>query len=93
MMAPDYAHWHGMYEVAERFYQKLIPQAREVAEHAARDGKEDEAKAVVQLIDEILDRPEHRWLERQKMKVAVEAAKQSLVQKPKGEAESSAGDP
>ncbi|MBI5757642.1 MAG: hydroxylamine oxidoreductase [Planctomycetales bacterium] len=93
MMAPDYAHWHGMYEVAERFYQKLIPQAREVAEHAARDGKEDEAKAVVQLIDEILDRPEHRWLERQKMKVAVEAAKQSLVQKPKGAVESPAGDP
>ena len=21
MMAPDYAHWHGMYEVAERFYK------------------------------------------------------------------------
>ena len=20
MMAPDYAHWHGLYEVAERFY-------------------------------------------------------------------------
>ena len=35
MMAPDYAHWHGMYEVAERFYMELIPQAREIAKHAA----------------------------------------------------------
>ena len=34
MMAPDYTHWHGMYEVAERFYMELIPQAREIAEHA-----------------------------------------------------------
>ena len=25
MMAPDYAHWHGMYEVAERFYIELHP--------------------------------------------------------------------
>ena len=31
MMAPDYAHWHGMFEVAERFYMELIPQAREAA--------------------------------------------------------------
>jgi hypothetical protein len=82
MMAPDYAHWHGMYEVADRFYQKLIPQAREVAEHAARDGREDAAKSVIQLIDQILDRPEHQWLERQKLKVAADAAKESLVQKP-----------
>ncbi len=34
MMAPDYAHWHGMYEVAERFYMELIPEAREMADHA-----------------------------------------------------------
>ena len=39
MMAPDYAHWHGMYEVAERFYQELIPQAREIAHHAEAEGK------------------------------------------------------
>ena len=31
MMAPDYTHWHGMYEVAERFYMELIPMAREIA--------------------------------------------------------------
>ena len=37
MMAPDYAHWHGMYEVAERFYMELIPQAREIDQ--ARRGR------------------------------------------------------
>jgi len=59
MMAPDYAHWHGMYEVAERFYVEMIPQARELAEHA---GGEPGA-AVNRVIEEILARPEHEWFE------------------------------
>ena len=62
MMAPDYAHWHGMFEVAERFYQKLIPQAREITHLAAENGKADQAKAVNDVIDSILARPEHSWL-------------------------------
>ncbi len=61
MMAPDYAHWHGMYEVAERFYQELIPEARELAKHAAADGKKEQSDAVVAVIDGILARPEHKW--------------------------------
>ena len=65
MMAPDYAHWHGMYEVAERFYQELIPQAREAAEHGKEQGKTEGAEAVLALIDEILARPEHEWFEKQ----------------------------
>jgi len=28
MMGPDYTWWHGMYEVAQRFYFALIPEAR-----------------------------------------------------------------
>jgi hypothetical protein len=62
MMAPDYAHWHGMYEVAERFYQELIPEARELAKHAAEGGKKEQGEAVNAAIDEILKRPEHRWI-------------------------------
>ena len=61
MMAPDYAHWHGMFEVAERFYKELIPQAREIARHASESGKSDEANAVIAVIEEILARPEHAW--------------------------------
>jgi hypothetical protein len=61
MMAPDYTHWHGMYEVAERFYVKLLPQAREICERAQADGRSSEASAVTAVIDEILARPEHRW--------------------------------
>ncbi len=61
MMAPDYAHWHGMYEVAERFYMELVPQAREIAAHAAASGKEAQAAAVTAVVDAILARPEHAW--------------------------------
>ena len=63
MMAPDYTHWHGMFEVAERFYMELIPQAREMADHAAHEGKRRQARAVHATINEILARPEHAWFE------------------------------
>jgi len=61
MMAPDYTHWHGMYEVGERFYMELIPQARELAGHAVDAGARSSANAVNAVIDEILARPEHVW--------------------------------
>jgi hypothetical protein len=63
MMAPDYTHWHGMYEVAERFYMELIPQAREIADHAMQTGQRAQGRAVHAVIDEVLARPEHVWFE------------------------------
>lgn len=63
MMAPDYTHWHGMYEVAERFYMGLIPQAREIAHEARQHGETQQAAAVETAIDAVLARPEHQWFE------------------------------
>ncbi|NNF07713.1 MAG: hydroxylamine oxidoreductase, partial [Candidatus Eisenbacteria bacterium] len=63
MMAPDYAHWHGMYEVAERFYEELIPQAKEITKHARESGQKLKADRVDAEIDAILSRPEHKWQE------------------------------
>ena len=40
----------GMYEVAERFYQELIPQAREIAHHAEEEGKAEQAEATKKAI-------------------------------------------
>lgn len=78
MMAPDYAHWHGMYEVAERFYQELIPQAREIAHHAEEHGKADQAKVILDVIAGILDRPEHEWFEEAKQ--LADSAEGSIVE-------------
>jgi hypothetical protein len=65
MMAPDYAHWHGMYEVADRFYMHFIPQARELVHKADQQGHKAEANAVKAVIDGILKRPEHQWYEKE----------------------------
>jgi len=69
MMAPDYAHWHGMYEVAERFYQELIPQAREIVATAKEEGNVESAEKVEAVIEAILQRPEHAWYEKHKTHV------------------------
>lgn len=51
MMGPDYAWWHGIYDVAHNFYFKFIPEARHFND-----------KDVNALIDKILDTPMHRWI-------------------------------
>ncbi|MFC2150631.1 multiheme c-type cytochrome [Calditrichota bacterium] len=61
MFAPDYTQWHGMFEVAERFYMELVPEARELAHEAEVAGRKKEAESVYAVIDEILEREEHRW--------------------------------
>lgn len=72
MNAPDYAHWHGMYEVAEDFYQKLVPEAREIIARAAQGAKAAQAQAAQKVLDGILARPEHAWfVEQQKESPAV----------------------
>jgi hypothetical protein len=68
MMAPDYTHWHGMFEVADRFYMQMIPQAREIAHQADTAGKKTQAEAVRKVIDGILTRPEHQWFEKDRPK-------------------------
>ena len=80
MMAPDYTHWHGMYEVAERFYMELIPEAREIAREAAAHGRAVQARRVNQLIDEILSRPEHLWFE-EGAEEAMRRIRESMEQK------------
>ncbi|MEZ6116492.1 MAG: multiheme c-type cytochrome [Pirellulaceae bacterium] len=92
MMAPDYAHWHGMYEVAERFYMELIPQARELAEHAAEHGNAAGNEAVLQLIDDILARPEHEWFEQQKQLIEAAPENTTAASSPNGDAAASGTD-
>ncbi|MBW2476163.1 MAG: hydroxylamine oxidoreductase [Deltaproteobacteria bacterium] len=52
MMAPDYAWWHGIYDVAHNFYFKLIPEARHYNN-----------EKVNAYIDDLLGNdPMHTWL-------------------------------
>ncbi|MGK0353137.1 MAG: hypothetical protein ACJAYX_003829 [Planctomycetota bacterium] len=49
-----------MFEVAERFYMHLIPQARELSHAARATGNTAAGEAVDAVIDAILERPEHK---------------------------------
>ncbi|MCP4572294.1 MAG: hypothetical protein GY838_08060 [bacterium] len=51
MMGPDYTWWHGIYEVAQHFYFKYIPELRKFHD-----------PDVDKLIDEILADPMHVWM-------------------------------
>jgi hypothetical protein len=46
MMGPDYVQWHGFYDIAERFYIEMIPEAEHLKPGVSRD---------------IMEREEHRW--------------------------------
>ena len=52
MMAPDYTQWHGFFEVADRYYNELLPEAQELAH-----GNE----AVQQVLTEMANMPQHSW--------------------------------
>ena len=80
MMAPDYTHWHGMYEVAERFYMELVPQARELIAEGRDHGMGPQAGAAEVVLDEILARPEHQWFE-EGAEEAVKAIRKAMQEK------------
>jgi hypothetical protein len=53
-MGPDYTWWHGIYEVAQHFYFKFIPEVRETGDREA-----------ITYLDKLLkDDPMHNWLSR-----------------------------
>ena len=47
---------------------EMIPQAREIAQHAREEGKSDAADQVEKAINDVLERPEHKWFEEEKSK-------------------------
>lgn len=64
MMAPDYTHWHGTYEVAKHFYSELIPQLEEIAEKAINGDDVEKQKLGHTLEDsirEVLESEDHKW--------------------------------
>jgi hydroxylamine dehydrogenase len=53
MSGPDYAWWHGMYDVAKTFYQEFIPEVKAVA---------GEPLASQLLEKYVYSHPGHRWI-------------------------------
>jgi len=73
MMAPDYTHWHGMYEVSKHFYQKFLPA---VVEAARLKSSEMEEKWTARIAA-VLAKDEHVWKKGLTAKEAEELRKYS----------------
>ena len=64
MMAPDYTHWHGTYEVAKRFYSEYVPQLEALIEknlHSEDAAKKTAATALQAKLKEVLESSDHAW--------------------------------
>ncbi len=65
MMAPDYTHWHGMYEVAQNFYAEFIPLLEELVEkniNSDDPAKAQAAKKLQDKLNEVLNSDDHKWI-------------------------------
>lgn len=66
MMAPDYTHWHGTYDLAKNFYSELIPEIEEIIEHGLNSDNKDDVKAAKNLqkvLEETMHSDNHKWIE------------------------------
>ncbi len=61
MMGPDFTQWHGMYEVAERFYMEFVPEVRHLIAEAKTKGKGAAARQVETLLNQTLRSDLHKW--------------------------------
>ena len=64
MMGPDYTQWHGMYEVAHRFYMEFVPELKEIIHAGETSGDPQLKKAaqeVEQMLDDVLNSDMHKW--------------------------------
>lgn len=61
MMGPDYTQWHGMYEVAERFYVEFVSEVRHLIAEGRSHGKAAGAAQVETLLNSVLNSDLHKW--------------------------------
>jgi hydroxylamine dehydrogenase len=64
MMAPDYTHWHGTYEVAKKFYSEYIPQLEALIAANINSSDPARAQAAQALQDglrQVLGSDDHKW--------------------------------
>ncbi len=66
MMAPDYTHWHGTYDLAKNFYTEFIPEIEELIEQGLNSGDKKKIKAAKRLqkqLDKTMAENNHKWIE------------------------------
>ena len=64
MMAPDYTHWHGTYDLAKHFYTKYVPELEKIIQAGMTSGdskKKASAEKLKTLLDKTLNSSDHMW--------------------------------
>lgn len=64
MMAPDYTHWHGTYDLAKHFYSEFIPEIEELIHHGSESADQSQVLAAEQLaglLKDVLHSDNHNW--------------------------------
>jgi len=61
MQGPDYAHWHGTYDLAKHFYTKMVPELEYLVEKGMHNGQEEAAKNLQAKLEEVLKSDDHKW--------------------------------
>ncbi len=64
MMAPDYTHWHGTYDLAKHFYTKYVPEIEKLIHKGMESGdskKKASAEKLKALLDTTLSSSDHMW--------------------------------
>lgn len=64
MMAPDYTHWHGTYDLGKHFYAKFVPEIEEIIERGLASSEKADRKAARNLentLQKVLSSENHRW--------------------------------
>jgi hypothetical protein len=62
MMAPDYTHWHGTYDLAKNWITKYVPEIKEIIERFEDDPKaEKQVVALKELLVEVQNSDNWKW--------------------------------
>jgi hypothetical protein len=60
MMAPDYTHWHGTYDLAKHWMSKFIPEIKDII-HEYKDTAPNEVKALEEKLAEVSNSDDWKW--------------------------------
>lgn len=64
MMAPDYTHWHGTYDLGKNFYTEFVPEIRSLINEglASKNAKRvKDAKNLKNVLNTVLKSSDHKW--------------------------------
>jgi hypothetical protein len=62
MMAPDYTHWHGTYDLAKHWMTKFIPEIKEIIhEFQGKENAKTQVNALAEMLEMVQNSDDWKW--------------------------------